>query len=346
MADIYWVDLGLSYSEGTSSATTYDGEGSLDSPDVSTLDKQWLIGYRSVGKVVSANAHVISKTPADVQGRKPITVKNAKIDYSLTSSDVEAVSSNDTAVASKYLTINEDKSAKIASDDIGWIYLNGKFDLSEAALSDIVFNYVDKDGKTATKNNVGFDSAPDLKNTVLKYGVNWVGNGKKAEINPTEIDLGKLDDTNIDITVKDNSGKLFYKAGTTVKYDIVDAKDIAVSLNTAPIEATIEKVVTEADKVAGTARKVEFKATKTASEFLGGARLVEGERYYVMIREIDGSAVTNNRILLTVTGRAPAETPGSGSDVSGNTTPEGEGPETTEPNAGSQINVNELAEIQ
>ena len=74
--------------------------------------------------------------------------------------------------------------------------------------------------------------------------------------------------------------------------------------------------------------------------------MVEGERYYVMIREIDGSAVTNNRILLTVTGRAPAETPGSGSDVSGNTTPEGEGPETTEPNAGSQINVNELAEIQ
>ncbi|MCI9198036.1 MAG: hypothetical protein HFH55_09065 [Lachnospiraceae bacterium] len=346
LADIYWVDLGLSYSEGTNSATTYDGEESVNSPDVSTLDKQWLIGYRSVGKVVSANAHVISKTSADDQGRKPITVKNAKIDYSLTSSDVEAVSSNDTAVASKYLTINEDKSAKIASDDIGWIYLNGKFDLSEAALSDIVFNYVDKDGKTATKNNVGFDSAPDLKNTVLKYGVNWVGNGKKAEINPTEIDLGKLSDTNIDITVKDNSGKLFYKEGTTVEYDIVNAKNIAESLNEQPISATIQKVVTPADKVTGTARKVEFKATKTASEFLGEASLVAGEKYYVMIRKIDGSAVTNNRILLTVTGTAaPEVTPGP--DVSGNaTTPEGEGSETTEPNAGSQINVNELAEIQ
>ncbi len=346
LADIYWVDLGLSYSEGTRSATTYAGEESLDSPDVSTLDKQWLIGYRSVGKVVSANAHVISKTPAEKQGRKPITVKNAKIDYSLTSSDVEAVSSNDTAVASKYLTINEDKSAKIASDDIGWIYLNGKFDLSEAALSDIVFNYVDKDGKTATKNNVGFDSAPDLKNTVLKYGVNWVGNGKKAEINPTEIDLDKLDDTNIDITVKDNSGKLFYKEGTKVEYDIVNAKNIAVSLNSQPISAIIQKVVTPADKVTGTARKVEFKATKTASDFLGKASLEAGEKYYVMIRKIDGSAVTNNRILLTVTRTAaPEVTPGP--DVSVNaTTSEGEGSETTEPNAGSQINVNELAEIQ
>ena len=71
-----------------------------------------------------------------------------------------------------------------------------------------------------------------------------------------------------------------------------------------------------------------------------------GEKYYVMIRKIDGSAVTNNRILLTVTRTAaPEVTPGP--DVSVNaTTSEGEGSETTEPNAGSQINVNELAEIQ
>lgn len=290
-ADIYWVDLGLNYidSDINELREVYTGEKVVNTGklDESPLDKKWNIAYRSGGRVASVNEQNPNKILSNIDGEyKEITVQNTTIDYTLSSNDIEAVSSNNAAEKAKYLTINEDKSAKVSSDVIGEVYLNGSFNFTEAGLRDIVFSYK-KDNVPVNKVNVGIGSASHtLKNTVLKYRVKWTGNGKSVDMVLPDTITSANSTAPLDIKVKDNAG-LLYKSGTKVTYyvqkiggDIPETTDVRIG-----------KYVTGKDAN----RKVDFKVLDmTVDKFITGNNrftLEAGTKYRAVITSIDDQQV-------------------------------------------------------
>ncbi len=293
-ADIYWVDLGLSYdhsenddqpalenygnrevghvSDPADSNDTvvpvYDDPSDADKNPESSFDTltDWRIGYLPVARTTKPNTTVA------------IDNDSIKIDYSISSNSIDISGTK----AGNYLVSKDNNVAVLHSDEIGKIRLTGKVSASNADLSNVVFTCTDTvTKKSVSKTNVGTGTSNAITNTAITHQINWNGIGMYVDFiaeKGTKFAADQVPD--IFIKVRDANDKRY--VSESVKYQIV-------------ANGTEQKAITKTTETKG-ARKgcINIKDDlKTAINNTPGT-------YFVNILSVRDNDQITNRIILNV----------------------------------------------
>lgn len=225
-ADIYWVDLGLTYEESALDNEIY-GEvtdnlvGTTNKATTSEIMKDWYIGYLPTAKVARDGIAV-----------EVIDADNIPIAYSVTSNTIPYLDANNTIKsftissgnASQYLK-QSNNVATIHSDRNVDMYLTGKINSSAISTSkDISFKFK-VDGKEVVRPNVGKGESQAINNTGLTHTIQWQGANIQAVPSAVKTNVNCDEDAIIKVQLKDSYKNVYKNEVLTCEYVLPDSAD-------------------------------------------------------------------------------------------------------------------------
>lgn len=198
-ANIYWVDMGLTYvnsavNTDTPSRTTNFAYEVVSVPAVSSslVGKTWKVGFLPVAQSYKFNYTDPASVERPAEANEFISVSGISLGYS---SDGPGS------------CIQEGNTAILSSTQTGMTNLTGKIKLPSDS-SSVKFTFYDEDGNEVTHTNIGDSiSESTAENTGLKYQMNWEPSGEKLEIlEGKEVSFKNDEEVQIHVRVSDNYG--------------------------------------------------------------------------------------------------------------------------------------------
>ena len=197
-ANIYWVDLGLTYVNSAVEAdepvrtTNFSNVVKTIAEESSSMvGKRWKIGFLPVAqshKFAYSNPEAVDRP---MNSGEFISVSNIPIAYSQ-----EGVGECDANSSTPVLY----------SERIGATYLNGRIALPSDT-SNVVFSFYDEDGNEVSHKNIGDNgSSNTTDDTGLKYQMNWGPSGKHLKVETEQTSLRQEQDTEVYVRVVDDYG--------------------------------------------------------------------------------------------------------------------------------------------
>ena len=316
-ANIYWVDLGLSFvdtadtkrtedsTEITNSSgktpvrtTTFNEPLTIAEESVAEVGTVWDIGFLPV-----ARSHTFKFSDLNV-GKRPkqanefVKVKNVPVTYSKTDK-----------MATGESTLTEKNSvATLTSDKIGTTELTGVLGVKvqdTLDLSKVIFEFYDEDMKIVSKKNIG-EGIPNFTSTSLMLKENWQPAGMQLELFAANNDNRTVDrntDTVVYAKVTDTKGNAL--KGKAVEYTIDGVKKTSLTTNDkgiasinlpAPKGTARDCIVTA--KVSDTVEKnITIRYTDTATT----AFAIQTENLSKHIREVEVNPNSKTKVKLYFT---------------------------------------------
>ncbi len=251
-ANIYWVDLGLTYAnsavkdDSPQRITNFENRvGAITTESSSKVGKRWKVGFLPVARSHKFGYADPEKVERPVQANEFISVSNIPVTYSY-SGEGNCTYSN--SVATLY------------SEQTGTTSLTGKIKLPTDT-SSVMFTFYDADGNEVSLPNIGDNgSSNSTENTGLNYQMHWNTSGETLQVlarDGTSLSIGKstevylklmdqygnpISGKNITYTISGLNGQEESQTGTTDSYGRV-----TVSLP-APGEAGTTTVTATAEK--------------------------------------------------------------------------------------------------
>ena len=219
IADVYWVDLGLSFvdsavdTDGPVRTTQFENdEADIVKRSSSVVGKTWDVGYQVV-----ARSHMFDYTDPELVDRSSLktassefmSVKNVALNYSKADDGAETTQTNSNNVS------------RITSTKIGSVKITGFFDTDNTDSSKVVFCFRDENGDAVQYKNVG-TGTPTWESTKLALNLDWTISGKKVTVFAA------------------NNGNVHVTADSVVYVQVTDEYDNPVA--DAPVKYTITGV--------------------------------------------------------------------------------------------------------
>lgn len=179
-------------------------------------------------------AQVSSNTYLSNEGMLKVDNDSIKINYSLSSNVALGYDGIDVSTSqkeAKYLLSKDNNVAELYSDEIGSMDLIGKIGASDSELKNLVFSYLDEDGNTEIRHNVGIGMSNAIRNTAIRHTIHWNGVGRYAEIvtdnGSAFTNAGDIPD--IYLRVRDQNSRGY--GAYTVSYNVISVSDNTVLLS-------------------------------------------------------------------------------------------------------------------
>lgn len=213
-ADVFWVDLGVSFMDSANitdfpaRTTTFRGAvKDITRQRDSQTGNTWDLGYQVVARSKNFDYRDFQDETSDYIGAGIFDkITNVPISYTMTG--VGEISSQSKNVA------------KITSSRIGAMEVTGTIDTANLG-ADVRITYYDEEEKKHEISNVGTGATDTISELGLKFTMNWSNNGIEHQIlTPDGTNLYKDTATTVYVQVKDMLGNPY--AGISVSYTITE----------------------------------------------------------------------------------------------------------------------------
>ncbi len=316
-ANIYWVDLGLSFVDTADTTATEDSTGIINYSGTKpirtttfnepiTIAKSseaevgtvWDIGFLPVARSHTFNFTNLNVAKRPKKANEFVKVKNVPVTYSKT----------DKMATGESTLTEKNNIATLTSDKIGSTELTGVLGVKAQDtldLSKVVFEFYDEDLKLVSKRNIG-EGIPNFDSTSLMLKVNWQPVGMQLELFAANNDNRTVDrntDTIVYVKVTDTKGNPL--KGKPVEYTIDGVKKTSLTTNdkgiasinlSAPGGAAKDCIVTA--KVSDTVEKnITIRYTDTATK----AFAIQTENLSQHIREVEVNPNSKTKVKLYFT---------------------------------------------
>lgn len=323
-ANIYWVDLGLSFVDTADTRQTEDSEEITNSSGATptrttTFNQVTNIVKHSEAKVGSAwdigflpvaQSHTFAFTNPTVakrlkKAKEFIKVENVPVTYS-----------KQDKMASGASTLTEKNSvATLTSDKIGTTELTGVLGVKPTAtldLSNVTFKFYDEDLNVVSKKNIG-EGTPNFDATSLMLVEEWQPVGMKLELiaaNNNNTTVDRNTDTVVYVKVTDEKGNALNNK--VVEYTVDGAKQLP-NLTTndkgiATISLTAPRVKKDCIVTAKVSDTVEENITIRYIDTATKAFAIQTEDLNNHIREVEVNPNSKTKVLLYFTNAVSAQT--------------------------------------
>lgn len=179
VADIYWVDLGLTFvdsavdrDEPVRTTQFANSEKNILKRSSSVVGKTWDIGYQVVAqsyKFDYTSPELVDRSSLMNENHEFVSVKNVALNYSKADNGAETTQTNSNNVS------------RITSEKIGSVTITGFFDTEKTVSNHVVFSFRNDDGDVVEYKNVG-TGTPAWNTTKLKLDFDWTISGKNVEL--------------------------------------------------------------------------------------------------------------------------------------------------------------------
>ncbi len=228
VANVYWVDLGLTFVDSAVAADD-PARTTIFANEAGTIDRQaeyavsdtngWNVGYQVVADCSKFKFWVTNQETGEIEPVVdiPMDIKNSFVDIKGVPIAYE--------LDEKTAKLSQDgKAATLYSTRAGEVGLIGKIDLNEENARDVTFTYINDKGEKVTVKNVGIGRPNSTGNTALLLKTHWVTSGTDVEIiAPKNIYMGV--ERTVYVKVVDSYGNPIQ--GAPVQYAVIGVNEQA-----------------------------------------------------------------------------------------------------------------------